>query len=57
MSSFTRFSYETEVSTEVSEHEVFLSFNSDDDAVEFRYWLEEEGMEFFQKYLDKNKKV
>ena len=38
----------TEVEREVEEHEVFLSFNSDDEAVQFEYWLHDAGFKAFQ---------
>lgn len=39
----------------VAEHEVFMSFNDDDDAVAFRDWWAEVGAEEFQDWLNKSK--
>lgn len=38
----------------VAEHEVFMSFNDDDDAIGFREWWHAEGSEHFNKWLEEN---
>jgi len=55
MKKFERFSYESEVRRDVYDHEVFLGFHNDEDAYSFRDWLDDQGLELFQEYLDKNK--
>jgi len=35
---------------EVADHEVLLSFNNDDDGLDFRDWLEEAGFEQFKAW-------
>ncbi len=37
---------------DVAEHQVFMSFNNDDDAVRFDEWWSGEGAVLFQKFLD-----
>ena len=37
----------------VADHEVFLSFNGDDQAVAFRDWWHEEGAAFFGDWVRK----
>ncbi len=42
----------TEVYRTVHEHEVFLSFNGDDDAVAFIRWWNDRGLNMFAKWTD-----
>jgi hypothetical protein len=49
-SDFARDERDIDMSREVCDHEVFLSFTSDDDAFKFRDWLAEEGWEAFFKW-------
>lgn len=35
----------------VADHEVFLSFNSDDEGLAFRDWLFDEGYALFREYF------
>ena len=37
----------------VAEHEIFMSFNNDSDALAFEHWWHARGAIEFQKYLDK----
>lgn len=41
--------FKTEVIRRAAEHEVFLGFNRDDEAVFFREWWEAEGFKLFEK--------
>lgn len=34
----------------IGEHEVFFSFNSDSDAMDFRDWLQDAGWKHFEAY-------
>lgn len=38
---------------DVADHEVFLSFRNDDDAIFFREWWNDVGVKAFAKWLDK----
>lgn len=49
---FTDFEFATEYpSHRVADHEVFMSFTDDDDAIAFREWLASDGLELFAEYL------
>lgn len=37
-----------ELTRAIADHEVFIIFTSDDDASDFRSWLDEEGWKLFQ---------
>ena len=39
-------------SEEVAEHQVYMLFRNDDDAVSFREWWDSEGSVAFLEYLD-----
>jgi hypothetical protein len=41
-------------SNHVCEHEVFMSFTNDDDAMSFRTWWDEDGSKLFAKWLKTN---
>lgn len=45
---------ETEVIYHVPEHQILLSFNGDDDAVQFEDWWHTEGVQAFSAYLANN---
>ena len=38
----------------VADHEVFMSFNDDDDAIKFREWWTNEGSIVFNDWLEEN---
>lgn len=40
-----------ELTREVADHELLLVFNSDDDAIGFREWLEDEGFDTYRNSL------
>ena len=40
------------INRNIAEHEVFLSFNNDEDAVAFQEWLQEEGLAKFDEWMD-----
>ena len=50
------FSVETEIVTRCAEHEIFLSFVNDGDAVLFSDWLHEKGGKEFLKWREKKLK-
>ena len=39
-----------EIVTRPAEHEIFLSFNDDEDAVRFAEWWESVGFKLFEKW-------
>ena len=41
----------------VAEHEVFMSFNGDDQALAFQEWWNEAGAVAFNKWLKKRKEI
>lgn len=47
------FTIETETTVRFAEHELFLSFTNDDDAVLFYEWLNSKGTEAFLKWRSK----
>ena len=50
---FSDFEFVTEYpSSRVADHEVFMSFTNDDDAIAFREWLASVGLELFDEYLE-----
>jgi len=51
---FENYTLLSETFREVFEHEVFLSFLNDNEAIAFHDWLVLEGMILFKKWLDKN---
>ncbi len=44
------------IEREINEHEVFLSFNSDDGALAFYNWWNDEGEYIFNNYVNKKEK-
>lgn len=40
-----------EIARKLADHEVFLSFNCDDQAIAFSAWWNTQGHDLFQKYL------
>jgi hypothetical protein len=40
------------MSYDLAEHELFLSFNDDDQAIVFEEWLYETGLDKFAKYYE-----
>lgn len=49
---FTDVTFESEYPRDsVAEHEVFMSFNNDGDALAFREWWDEKGAVLFQEFL------
>lgn len=44
------FSIETETTVRFAEHEIFLSFTNDDDAILFYEWLNSKGKKAFVKW-------
>lgn len=46
------FTIETEMVTRCAEHEIFLSFVNDDDAVLFYEWMNSKGGKAFLKWRD-----
>ncbi len=41
------------LNVELSEHEIFMSFDNDDDAQLFHYWWSTKGLSAFQKWANK----
>lgn len=39
----------------IKDHEVFLTFNADEDAKDFVEWWYEEGLAYFQDYVRRNR--
>lgn len=50
---FTDVTFEDEVRRHAADHEVFMSFNGDSDAVAFREWWDDEGAKRFGAWLAK----
>ncbi len=46
-----------EYTRRVPEHEIYLSFNNDEDAEDFYYWfyVEEIGLKLFEKWVEENR--
>jgi hypothetical protein len=57
MSRFDDLNFPDEYPTNrVADHEVFMVFRNDHDAIDFRQWWEEKGAAAFQAWLDRNKR-
>ena len=53
---FERVSIKREISRDIHEHEIFLSFHDDEGAEYFSYWFESEGRKQFADYLKRKGK-
>lgn len=49
---FTDYTSDRQINRDIHDHEIFLAFRNDVDALYFSEWLEREGMMLFQKFLD-----
>ncbi len=45
--------FPTDIRREIHEHEVYMSFNGDDDATNFREWWDDAGAAAFLAWLGK----
>lgn len=48
---------ESEARYRVAEHEIYLSFVNDSDAVMFHDWWNQKGVDLWRKWADKNRKM
>lgn len=43
---------DTDIRVDIPEHQVLLSFNNDEDAVNFNEWWNRRGLEAFAEYME-----
>jgi hypothetical protein len=48
---FINVNFHDQIRREIHEHEVFMGFGNDDDAIAFREWWDDRGAALFQQWL------